>query len=269
MAALQIEGETESLTEKQIQFVRDFLEKRGFTNNKVTFEAAGRAGDNFVADVKRISVAIEGEKDFNMIAKFAPKHEALRKMMNTKIVFSNEILMYEEVLPKLVSLQMEAGVPETDLFKFAHCYGTFSEEPHEVILLEDLKELNFVMLDRLSSLDNDAVRLVMKNFAILHSLSYALKQLEPETYNKFASDLNDVWAITKNSPDYVTFINKVEEDAIDIVEGDYYKSVLQNTVSQIPMLLDEVKNADKKSKDLVIQQGDGWTNNILFKLKVC
>lgn len=206
MASLQIEGDTGSATEKQIQFIRDVLEKRGFTNNRVVFEAAGKAGDNYVADVKRITVIVDGGEDFKMIAKFAPENEMLRKMMNTNILFSNEILMYEEILPKLVSLQRDAEVPEDGWLRFAECYGTLAEEPYEVVLLEDLNVSNFIMLDRFTSLDNDAVRLVLKNFAILHSLSYALKKLEPETYGKFTSNLLDMWELTKDTEEFQGFI---------------------------------------------------------------
>lgn len=268
MASLQIEGDTGSATERQIQFIRDVLEKRGFTNNKVVFEAAGKAGDNYVADVKRITVIVDGGEDFKMIAKFAPENEMLRKMMNTNILFSNEILMYEEILPKLVSLQRDAEVPEDGWLRFAECYGTLAEEPHEVVLLEDLNVSNFIMLDRFTSLDNDAVRLVLKNFAILHSLSYALKKLEPETYGKFTSNLLDMWELTKDTEEFQGFMTKLEEDALNVVD-DNYKKALPDTVSQFPIIYGKIMKADKHSKHLVILQGDSWTNNILFMLKVC
>lgn len=267
MGSLQFEGEIDALGERQIKFIRDVLEKRGFRNNKVLIEPAGIAGDNYVANVKRISVIIEDGDNFKMIAKFAPENEALRLLMNTAIMFNNEIVMYEQVLPKFVSLQKAADVPEEDLLKYAQCYGCLTEEPYEVVLLEDLKESNFQMLDRFTSLNDESVRLVLKNFAILHSLSYALKKNEPETYDSFRSKLIDMWEKTNATEQMATYLNLLEEGVIAIVD-EKYKMVLRGVVTQLISLSAKIKKTETHSNHLIIQQGDAWTNNILFKLEV-
>ncbi|KAL0829687.1 hypothetical protein ABMA28_003192 [Loxostege sticticalis] len=265
MASLQLEGALEGVSEKQQQFIREVLEKRGFTNNKVLFEPAGKVGDNYVANVKRITVKVEGGDDFKMIAKIATQLESLRTVMSTNIMFNNEIIMYEQFLPKINSLQVEAGVPEKDRLKFAQCYGCLSEEPHELVLLEDLKVLGYAMLDRLSTMNEDAVLLVLKNFAILHSMSYVLKHLEPETYTSFSSRLIQMWSIVFNKPEQRAFMEQVENGALEVLDDENYKKAIRGVVSQTHTFADKIKKHENP-KYLAIQQGDAWTNNLMFKL---
>ncbi|KAL0829689.1 hypothetical protein ABMA28_003194 [Loxostege sticticalis] len=265
MASLQFEGALEGISEKQQQFIREVLEKRGFTNNKVLFEPAGKAGDNYIANVKRITVKVDGGNDFKMIAKTAPQIDGLRTMTNAKVMFNNEIVMYEHVIPKFESLQKEAGVPEKDRLKFAQCYGCLSEEPHEVVLLEDLKVLDYTMLDRLSPMNEDAVLLVLKNFAILHSMSFVLRHLEPETYTSFSSRLIPLWRFIFNKSERIANLEQVENGALEILDDDNYKKAIRGAVSELHTLIDKYKNLESP-EHFVIQQGDGWTNNIMFKL---
>lgn len=267
MGLLQVEGDIDGIAQKQIDFVCDVLKERGFTNNKVNIKPAGIAGDNYVANVKRISVIDESGEEFKMIAKFAPENEALRVMMNIAMIFNNEIFMYKQVLPKFASLQKAADFPEENLLKYAKCYGCLAEQPYEVILLEDLKESNFQMLNRLSPLNTDAVKLVLKSFAILHSLSYALKRNEPSTYDSFKSKLIDMWERMNITEQFITYLNQLEESVIAVVD-EKYKKYLRGVVSQAAAYSENIKKTDLHSKYLIIQQGDAWTNNILFKLEV-
>ncbi|XP_028178750.1 uncharacterized protein LOC114366171 [Ostrinia furnacalis] len=262
--ALQFEGVPAGVSEKQQQFIREVLQKRGFENNKVVFEPAGKAGDNFVATVLRITVIVQDGNDFKMIAKVAPQLEAVRTGMNTSYLFNNEIIMYEQVLPKFKSLQEEAGVSENEILRYAHCYGCLSEEPNEVILLEDLKPLDYVMLDRRAPMSNEAVLLVLKNFATIHSMSYVLKHLEPETYENFSNRLTDVWKLMANE-DQMMFLAQVEQSALEVLDDEEYKKYIRGVVSQMNALLPKIKKHENP-KYLIIQQGDSWTNNIMFQL---
>ncbi|MBN4724570.1 hypothetical protein H4F31_24640, partial [Escherichia coli] len=96
-----------------------------------------------------------------------------------ELMFRNEHVMYTAVLPKFTELQKDAGIPENEQLRYAKCYGSLSEPPNEVILLEDLKTVDFTMLDRFQPLSNNCVKSVLKNFAKLHSVSMALRYKEP------------------------------------------------------------------------------------------
>ncbi|MBH0219646.1 hypothetical protein GH793_15800, partial [Listeria monocytogenes] len=122
------EGDFTNLSERQLEYINKVVLEQNLKVNKVIFHSFGQAGDNFGANVKRIS--IEGENgSMKMIIKIAAVNEIVRKSMFTEHVFYNEHVMYTEVLPKLVALQKAARVPEEEHLRYAKCYGSLDEAP--------------------------------------------------------------------------------------------------------------------------------------------
>ncbi|KAL0879325.1 hypothetical protein ABMA27_003103 [Loxostege sticticalis] len=267
MASLQFEGDTSGLSEKQELFIREVIEKQGFKDNKVLFEPVGKAGDNMIANMKRLTIATNGKEDIKMIAKIAPKHEPARTFMNASLLFNNERIMYEEVLPKFISLQASVDVPANERFMFAKCYGCLLEAPNEVIVLEDLKQKDYVMFDKLVPLGDDTVKATVKNFSILHSLSYALKHLEPETFENFKSSLFDIFSIMETTDIFRDMVTLTEMNTLEVLEDENHKKIIQSIIPQWLPIYKKLQKGVNSDKHLVIQHGDAWTNNILFKLE--
>ncbi|CAB3225490.1 unnamed protein product [Arctia plantaginis] len=266
MAVYNFEGDIANISESQLEFINNVILEHGLKDNKIFFESVGKPGDNYVASVKRIT--IEGANgSIKIIAKIAPTLEIIRKPMNTRVLFENEHLMYTEVLPKLIQFQKNAGIPEEEQLRYAKCYGSTLEEPNEVILLEDMTASDFIMLDRFTSLSNDCVKSMMKNFAVLHSLSFVLKHKEPETYNKFKNNLTNLWTLVGGSDDAMGFFQMIEDDTIAIVKDPKYQDFVRHKVSDLPNLATKFSKIDAYNQYTVILQGDSWTNNILFKFQ--
>lgn len=268
MASFKFEGDFETLSEPQLKLVESALKKQGFNDGKVLVEPVGKKGDNYVANVKRFIYEKSDGSSFKMIGKVAPTAEELRKMMNTMMMFLNEIVMYEVVFPKFNDIQNLAGVSASEKVRFPICYGCVKEAPNEMILLEDLKESGFDMLDRFQPLSNESVRVALKDLAIYHSLSYVLKNNEPETYKNFSSKLLNMWALMADDPATKMFFEATENDIKLMVESEKHKSVIAGSLSQIAQLAKKLQGYEKTSKYSVIQQGDCWSNNILFKFEV-
>lgn len=161
---LIFEGCVEDVSERQLAFIKEILTKKGYNNNTVTIDPVSKAGDNYAANVKRITVT-DDNGVFKMIAKIAPQNESMRAVINTRIMFNNEHYMYTETLPKFQDLETEAQISHAGRLRFAECYGSYSEEPHEIILLEDLQASNFTMLDRFKTLTNEYVKSVFQIFS--------------------------------------------------------------------------------------------------------
>ncbi|KAJ8720717.1 hypothetical protein PYW08_006182 [Mythimna loreyi] len=263
MAQYNFEGDFENINERQLEFINKVIQEQDLKVTKVVFSPVGQAGDNFVANVKRIT--IEGENgSLKMVVKIASAFEMLRQMTNTEIMFKNEITMYTEVLPKLVQLQQAAGIPKEDQLKYAKCYGCLNEVPNELVILEDLKELDFTMLNKFESLSNASVRSVLKNFASIHSASYALKKKEPETFDLFKNKLINIWTVIGSNQEMMASMVKFEEEILKVFDDITLASLLKNKlVNAFKMAVSFSKTTDKNS---VIQQGDAWTNNIMFKV---
>ena len=265
MAQYNFEGDVDNINERQLEFINKVVQEQDFKVTKVVFSPVGKPGDNFVANVKRIS--IEGENgSMKMILKIAPAFEVLRKTMNTELLFHNEQTMYTEVLPKLVQLQKAAGIPEEEQLKFAKCYGALNEVPNEVIILEDLNELDYIMLNKFESLSDECVKSILKNFAILHSLSYALKKKEPETFDLFKNKLTDVWLLMAQDTEMVGHMQTFEDEILSVFDENQKKIIKNKLMTVFSLAAKLAKTSDNRYS--VIQQGDAWTNNIMFKFVV-
>ncbi|XP_075982146.1 uncharacterized protein LOC142980574 [Anticarsia gemmatalis] len=269
MAQYNFEGDIDDLTDPQKQFIDKIINEQGFENSKVIFEPLGKVGDNYVAGVKRLT--IQGKNgSMKMIAKLSPIHEMVRQFQNTKLMFKNEHTMYTEVLPKFVQLQKEAGVPEEELFRYPKCYGSFTEYPHEVMLFEDLKVSNFKMLGRFNPLPNDYIKLILRDLAVLHSLSHVCRKKEPEAYESFKENLIDMIIVDgagANSDQTRTIFQFVEYNMISLLEDPDIKDIVKGKVGPTWVLAAELAKAEKDSEHSVVVQGDAWTNNLMFNFE--
>lgn len=266
MAQYNFEGDYGNINEQQLKFINKVILEQDLNVKNVFFEPVGKAGDNFAANVKRISV--EGDNgNLKMIVKTAPSNEFLRKLTNSTPLFKNEHVMYTEVLPKLVQLQKDAKVPEDEQLRFAKCYGSFAESPNEVIILEDLKTSDFVMLDKFVSLSDVCVRSILKNFAILHSLSYVLKNKELETYDVFKGKLSNIWKQMASNEQFKAHMQRFDDDIQSVLEDDNHKNIVKNKVTDILKYSIEFSEHEEGNEYSVIQQGDAWTNNIMFRFE--
>lgn len=260
-------GSIDNISERQLDFIKKVLEKRGYNNIKATIDPVGAAGDNYIANVKRITMS-DDNGVFKMIAKLAPQNEILRATTNTLMLFKNEHLMYTEILPKFREMEVIADIPDEDRLRFAACYGSFLEAPNEVILLEDLQASNFIMLDRFKSLSDECVKSILKSFANLHSLSFVLKNIEPDTFKVMKNDLFDNWATLATIPQTKTYFGQMEKDLELLLEGDERKRLIKGAISEAFVQAIKLSKSEVDSKHSVIQQGDSWTNNVMFKFDV-
>lgn len=254
------------------ELCRNILTEKGYTNCTVQVEAVGQKGDNYVANVKRLSVQqddVNNGEPFKMIVKLAPNNEQLREMMNTAIAFTNEIIIYKELFPKFEELQDEAGIPKYERLIYPTCYGTINDIPEETMFLQDIKELGFVMLDRFVSLTDEQIKLALKELAKFHSLSYVLNIKEPKTFDCYKNKLINIWAMNTNTKEMDEFIASIANDVDEIIENEEYKKRIKRILNSMGRTSLNLHKAELNSKHAVIIQGDCWTNNMMFKLEVC
>lgn len=267
MVETQFIGDVSDLSNEQKNIILNVLEERGFKNVKIDVQPVGQIGDNFVANVKRITVEKDGDT-FKMIAKVAPRNHMQRVIGNSRLSFLNEDIMYTQVLAKFSELEKAADIPEKERFRYAACYKTYMEEPNEIILLEDLQVSGYKILDKSKSMTDENVRLVLKNFAVLHSLSYVLRYKEPETFEKFCKSLINFWSVMANAPEIINWFTQIDADVQMLLDDGKYKKAVKNAVTNMLNQIVKLSALDIKSKHSVIQQGDPWTNNIMFRLEV-
>jgi len=164
-----------------------------FTSKPLT-----QPGENYGSTMLDIEVTIRHGKDetsshnLSLVAKLMPTSEFFRKIFDSPVTFCKEITCYMSLKLEYEKLQTEMCIPkEKFLDLFSKCYGartTMSEEigdradENAVILLENLKTLNYRLGDRRVGLDLKHVQLVVSKLAGFHALSVALKLLKPQVF---------------------------------------------------------------------------------------
>lgn len=267
---IQLEGDLSSLTTETEGVCRDVLAKYGFNKCHVLVEAVGKKGDNYVANVKRLTAKQDGVnegKEFKMIVKLAPNIQQVRDLMFTSVAFSNENVVYNKLFPKYDAIQAEANIPPEERLKHPICYGTYMEAPNEAVLLEDICESGFKLYDRFQSMSDEQARMVLNELAKIHALSFVLKSKDPEYYLKMKSELSNLWASTENSVEMQQFADNLERDALSVLENEVFKDKIRGVISKLPVYSLDLHKMDIDSEYSAIIQGDCWTNNMMFKHK--
>ncbi|XP_055913239.1 uncharacterized protein LOC129946895 [Eupeodes corollae] len=246
-------------------------------NYALQLEEGSSKGDNYVGVVHRLNISYEEKESENvrkskkvgMFVKVPPTNIQRRNQFFARPCFLREALMYDEFLPLLAKFQQSKGInPEVDGFKeHAICYKSLSDELHEAIFMEDLGNKGFRMNDRFVDPSLEIVKLIMKALGKLHALSFALKDQCPDEFAKFR-DIEEI--LKRNDKFFVDYINGLKEMAIEALsnEGDEkYLQFFKSFIEKKPLYnrMTELTEGFRAEPYAVMNHGDCWNNNILFK----
>ncbi|KAH9632180.1 hypothetical protein HF086_011926 [Spodoptera exigua] len=123
------------------------------------------------------------------------------------------------------------------------------------------------MLDKFKSLTDECVKSILKDFATLHSLSFVLKAKEPKTYNQFKNGLIDVWDIMARNPLLTKQFENGTVIILSVLDNEEHKNIIKSKLGNVFKLMLELSEDALTDESSVIQQGDAWTNNIMFKFE--
>lgn len=165
---------------------------------EISYCLGTKKGDNYIGIIYGATGALNrsqnnndnDERKKNLIVKVAPSNVLRREQFKSRLCFLREIKMYTEVLTMFRDFQESRGiVPDEDGFhEYADCFECIHSEANETLVLEDLRDEQFLMYDRLIELPIEQVLLVMKVIGKFHALSFALKVSGPWRW-RFATDL--------------------------------------------------------------------------------
>uniref|UniRef100_A0A023F7F6 Putative ecdysteroid kinase n=1 Tax=Triatoma infestans TaxID=30076 RepID=A0A023F7F6_TRIIF len=226
-------------------------------------EPALNKGENFMSVIRRYKVTVllnSGEtRNIHLIVKSFPEEKEHCIFLEEIAFFKNEIQAYSQVLSKMKALMEEFSDKRDTLW----C-EMFGFVPYNQIILQDLKELQFYPMDRRKNLDYEHSKYLIKSLARFHAMSAILLKrnsvnvddFEPYTFAKKKVVKLFFWS-------YLTTLAKAMETSWGNEWTDFVKPIKQITESVYDKL--QELSSVNINRFNVINHGDTWTNNFLFK----
>ncbi|XP_011868375.1 PREDICTED: uncharacterized protein LOC105562270 [Vollenhovia emeryi] len=250
-------------------FVEKILRKSEGDNSiqviDISSKPATAKGDNYTSDMIRVTAEfsreqggrkITGKK--SIIVKVSPTLEGVQKdLVEQSGLFNTEILMMSDTLDKMNKmLAPKHRISAKGLY--------VQNENPTLLVIEDLAPLGFRMAERTSGLDLAHCVLALRGLARFHAASVALYEKEPKVKQMYTKGMfND--AYPPEMKDF--FIMSVRSLGNEVAKWPG----MQKYADKITKLTDHVYqvgvDATKYCQDefSVINHGDYWVNNMLFK----
>ncbi|KAJ9582750.1 hypothetical protein L9F63_022895 [Diploptera punctata] len=227
---------------------------------------ATAAGDNYLSLIYRATVQItkRGQSENrSLIIKCQPAGEAIQKVTKNYELFEQEARMLKDVLPAMHKLLREANVENFSPFSAKLLYSHFSSTL-QVIVLEDLKESGFEMLERTAGLDQEHCMMVMRKLAQFHAASLVLKEKNPELLETLIDPISEEM-VEKEFDKF--FMNLLTDLCGEIEKNNeelkiYIDKILKISERAAARWAEGRKRIEKEFS--VLAHGDAWVNNMLF-----
>ncbi|XP_043467579.1 uncharacterized protein LOC122501882 [Leptopilina heterotoma] len=252
---------------------QDFLEKalrKGENDDSIQVhdiftKAATDKGDNYTSQMIRATIDLSRKvgcrnvtEKKSLIIKVVPDEKKTRELVEKAGLFGTEMIMLIETLPKMNEIQGNIKP-----FNAKGYYIQKSDPP--LLVFDDLAPMGFRMANRQAGLDIDHSLMALRSLARFHACSIAVCEKEPKTkeiYNKGMFNSahgpemsqffnSSVKALAKEMANWSEFDPEISEKLLKLSEVIYTKGIEACEL--------------KKDEFHVINHGDFWVNNMLFR----
>uniref|UniRef100_A0A336MVX7 CSON006213 protein n=1 Tax=Culicoides sonorensis TaxID=179676 RepID=A0A336MVX7_CULSO len=250
--SLGLKGLMELHLSQEVQIKSYTVEPASHGNGHMTRSELNRVYINF-------STATTKQDVFKVIAKVKPLKGTLIEEFNNSDAFEKETLMYTKVIPILKEHLQKYGVKLNFAPQLIHAI----KSPTEVLFLEDLSNEGFSTESPSMGLNLEQSKFALEKLAFFHAASACLIEKSPELLAKFDKGTFH--------QDYQSKLHYFTEAFRYVVEHGKELGIDNATLvklKQLPSVL--TKKAietytDEKVQFKVLNHGDFYTSNILFK----
>ncbi|KAJ3666238.1 hypothetical protein Zmor_001691 [Zophobas morio] len=258
-----------SSSENEIRsWLKFALKDENLKDISVKIQGNSEKGDGYMGDI--VFVSAEGitdnqaSKKYDLVLKCSKKSKAFRETSPVKEAFFNEIFMYQEVFPYFIQYQKEKGIA-APFNSVPKCYGFFTRENMEVIVLENLKSGGYELWPKKQPLSRKHIDLVVTEYGKYHATSLALQHQRPTEFHKFVDSISDIMEIFAKTSDIQNLFATPIDESYDLLKDDLDDSILvrwKEFKTQIKSIFEDLV---KESAGIrVILHGDCWNNNFMF-----
>ncbi|KAG8223754.1 hypothetical protein J437_LFUL003119 [Ladona fulva] len=211
----------------------------------------------------KAKLCMEDGKTHWVIAKCLPSNP-IRQMMSEQLgTFRKEIFLYQELLPAYTQLCERMGIKGSP--PWAKCLYANKDGVSDIIIMEDLKQEGYIMGDRMNGLSLEQLRLVLNSLGLYHALSLVYKN---ENSDNFHSKVKKQFEVPKSALEMMRSIMSGSVSAIEnLVRGWGFNAEADKIASMkdtsVETLVEMIQDFDEESA--VVNHGDFWINNLLFK----
>lgn len=250
--------------------VSKIAETHNLTDYNLTTDAGSALGDNYLGTIIKIKLSeVKTGKVLNLILKSATANPEIRDILPIEHIFAREVYFYETVLPTYNQLLEEHN--QQKLSSFPDMLGYDLSIP-EFLIMTDMKSQGYVMRpDRAEPLDFNHVKMVLKEYGRFHGLYFALKALKPKLCKEISANMSE--AFYNKMADDNPLLNSCMDVANDRVMKSFHND--EHDAEAMDKFEKYAKCAKLRLRDdlkdgaagrfEVINHGDGWANNMLFK----
>ncbi|BFF89023.1 uncharacterized protein DMAD_07872 [Drosophila madeirensis] len=229
-------------------------------------------GENYATLMLRVSIDVElddkSTKAISFMLKVPHDTPHMEQMLAMANFFNTENMAYVDVLPKLEALYKAKGLDVT-LAPRAHRLDS-SVEPKlaNTVLMNDLGQDGFKNLNRRECLNLEQTKIALRKLAQYHAATAMMIEVNGPFPDVF---MNGMLGTNKDAirafmegmlgPFQAKFLEHLEH----IKDGEQYRDKLTKTFSQFASQFVKLSEYDP-SQFCVLNHGDCWMNNLLFKL---
>lgn len=136
-------------------------------------------------------------------------------------------------------------------------------EPNELLVMENLRIQGYGLCDRKGTMNPEHARLVLETYGRFHALSFALKELEPNVYERLAVKF-EKHPFATDVPKIKAMLALSFGQAIGLFEGDQDGQDIVALLTDCKDTLNCDELFEKSDDSIAIAHGDCWTNNMMF-----
>lgn len=238
--------------------------QQNFKINKFSITAGSKPGDNYCSEVYRgnlnYTTSEESNKNVSLIVKIMSYQPNRSEVMDAMQSHEKEVDFYLTVIPELNKLFKSKN------FGPKHYYSSLA--PNKILVLEDLNVLGFKMCDRKFLLDLNHCKVVMSQLGTFHAASMINAKNNPRSMDKYNYGMFNSGGMAnklmhgmleKNIKALIPIFEKFGDDFKDVVD-----SLKKNQHKFLNKILENC-NQDLENDIAVLNHGDLWINNFLFK----